>query len=76
MVEKKVGFSYGPIVDKTLEEQAKEQGYTLGKQADKFENCRQSLYTLRFGIDVPDGMFDKLCLRLHKRVIASMEPVS
>jgi len=63
-----VSFSYGCFADK-LENQALAQGLTLGKHAATFERCREALITLKFGIDTPDSIHDKLIKRLHDRVI-------
>lgn len=73
MSAQRIGLSYGVVAD-TLEKQVNELGFTLGRNGPKFEKCRKALHTLRFGIDVPDGEYDKLCRRLHKRVISSLEP--
>jgi hypothetical protein len=69
-----VGFSYGCLADK-LEKQARAQGYTLGKAAAEYERCREALITLRFGIDTPDSIHDKLIKRLHARVIKHLKTV-
>ena len=72
--QEQVGFSYGAIA-KTIEEQAIEQGYTLGKDADEIETCRVAITQLRFGIHTPDSIHGKLIERLHKKVIKSLKPI-
>ena len=74
MEQEQVGFSYGAI-SKTIEIQANEQGYTLGKGIDEIERCRQAITQLRFGIDTPDSIHKKLIERLHKKVIKSLKPI-
>jgi hypothetical protein len=64
----KVGFEYGALAE-PLEKQARNQGCTLGKDAKKYEQCQKAILTLRFGIDTPDTIHDKLTQRLHSRVI-------
>ena len=68
-----LGFSYGCLADK-LEDQALAQGLTLGKHAAKYERCREALIELRFGIDTPDSVHDRLIKRLHGRVIKHLKP--
>ena len=74
MEQEQVGFSYGAM-SKTIEEQAKEQGYTLGKDANNIEACKTAITQLRFGIDTPDNIHKKLIERLHKKVIKSLKPI-
>jgi len=68
MQKQRLGFGYGVLCD-TLEKQANEQGFTLGKYAEELEKCRQAATTLRFGVDLPDSMYDKILQRIHKRVV-------
>jgi hypothetical protein len=68
MQKQTVGFGYGVLCD-TLEAQANEQGFTLGKHADVLEGCRQAAITLRFGVDLPDSMYNKILQRIQKRVV-------
>ena len=69
-----VGFMYGAI-SKSIEEQAKEQGYTLGKDAYNIEACKTAITQLRFGIDTPDSIHKKLIERLHNKVIKTLKPI-
>ena len=67
-----VGFSYGCLAP-SIESQAIKQGYTLGKEEENLEKCRKAIITLRFGIDVPDSIHEKLTQRLHKHVVKSLK---
>lgn len=61
-----IGFSYG-IMASSLEEQAKEQGYTLGGEADTLEKIRHAINMCGFHVATPsqtDSMFKKL----HKKI--------
>jgi len=66
-----IGFSYGCLSD-PLEKQAKKQGFTLGEKAKKMEHLKDCVIKLRFGIDIPDGIYDKLLKKLNKTVIGSL----
>lgn len=68
----KVSFSYGAL-SRPLEQQANEQGFTLGKEIDNLEACKKAIIQLRFGIDTPDSMHQKLIERLHKSVVKSLK---
>ena len=72
MQKQTVGFGYGVLCD-TLEEQANQQGYTLGKKSDELEKCRQAAITLRFGVDLPDSIYDKILQRIQKRVVKAIK---
>jgi hypothetical protein len=67
-----VGFSYGALSD-SLETQANNQGFTLGKQKEVLEQCMDAIMRLRFGIDVPDSIHNKLIERLNKKVVKSLK---
>jgi len=68
MQKQMVSFGYGCLCD-TLEKQANEQGFTLGKHAEELERYRQAAITLRFGVDLPDSMYDKILKRIQKNVV-------
>ncbi len=68
-----VGFGYGALGE-NLEVQANEQGYTLGKNAEKYERCRASIVTLMFEDILTDSQVDKAFQRLNKKVIKSLKP--
>ena len=70
----KVGFRYG-VLWSSLEEQSKEQGFTLGEKAKELEDYRQAAITLRFGVDLPDSIYEKLLQRINKRVIKALKVV-
>lgn len=67
-----VGFSYGAL-SHNLEDQAKTQGYTLGKAGIELQRCVEAILVLRFGIDTPEAVHQKLLERLHKKVIKSLK---
>lgn len=71
-MSKTVGFGYGALC-KPLEEQANEQGYTLGNKAERFENIREAIHTLTFGDILTDSQIDKSFQKLNKQVIKNLK---
>lgn len=69
-----VGFHYGAL-SKPLEEQAKEQGYTLGKEAERLEHYKDAIITLIFGEILTDSQRDKAFQKLNKRVSKALKPL-
>jgi hypothetical protein len=72
MQKQTVSFDYGVLCD-ALEVQARQQGFTLGKNADELESCRQAAIALRFGVNLPDSIYDKILQRIQKRVVKAIK---
>ena len=68
-----VGFHYGIFFEGKLEEQAVSQGFTLGEKASRLEECLHGINAMRFVIDLPDSIYDKLIERLNKYVVKSLK---
>lgn len=71
-MDKAVEFRYGAFGG-AIEEQANEQGYTLGKEAEKLEKIRKSINMLGFHGYLPDGQVKKLFDKLHKQIMKSLQ---
>ena len=56
-----------------LEVQAKKQGYTLGKEYESVQACKNAIVTLNFGLDLPDSVHKNLLGRLRKIVDESLK---
>lgn len=69
-----IGFRYGVLCD-SLEKQANEQGFTLGKKADKFESHRNEIHSLLFGGIITDSMSSKCFEKLQKQVVKSLKRI-
>lgn len=69
-----LGFGYGAITN-PLEQQANEQGYTLGKKAERFEDCKKAIITLMFGEVLTDSQIDKAIQKLNKQVVKELKPI-
>lgn len=67
-----VGIAYG-VLQPPIEEQVNKQGCTLGKKAKFWEDNRTAINILRFAIDTPDSIHNKLVERLHKRVVKALK---
>jgi len=72
MAEKTVGFSYGVLMP-TLEEQANEQGFTLGDKAETFEKLRESISWLTFHNILTDSQINMAYKKLQKQVVKSLK---
>jgi len=68
-----VGFSYGVMGD-SLEEQANKQGYTLGKEAEKFEKIRESINMCMFHV-ATESQTSAMTKKLHNKVIKALNPI-
>lgn len=69
-----VGFSYGAVAD-PLEQQANEQGYTLGEKAEHFEKCKEAIVRLMFADILTDSQRDKAYQKLNKQVAKVLKPL-
>lgn len=71
---KVVEFRHG-FLSPSYEEQANEQGYTLGKEAERFQKLGEYVLKLRiFGI-ITDGETDKALQRLQKKFVKELKPL-
>lgn len=66
-------FGYGAL-SQTLEEQANNQGYTLGKKADKLEKLRQARLHLMFGGILTDSQLEQTAQKLQSQVVKALKP--
>lgn len=71
MNDNKVGFSYGVLFD-TLEEQANDQGYTLGDNAETFEKIREAINMCMFHV-ATDSQVSAMTKKLHNKVVKSLK---
>ena len=71
---KQVTFGYGILCD-PLEEQANQQGFTLGKIAYRLDIVRESINHLRIHDLLTYSEMEKIHQRLHKLVIESLQPM-
>lgn len=71
---KVIGFRHG-FLSPSYEEQANEQGYTLGDQAEKYQKLGKYVLELSiFGI-ITDGETDKALQRLQKKFVKELKPL-
>lgn len=68
-----IGFNYGVFAD-TLEKQAYEQGYTLGKDAEKFENIRKAINMCGFHV-ATESQVDAMFKKLQSKVVKSLKEI-
>lgn len=67
-----VGFYHG-ILPKSYEEQANEQGFTLGDKKDKFEEIRKSYNILHFCGYITDSQADKILRKIQKDLVKNLK---
>lgn len=68
-----VSCEYGVLGD-TLEEQARQQGYTLGDKADIYERVRKAINMCMFHV-ATDSQVQAMFGKLHKKVMKSIKPL-
>ncbi|WP_145413445.1 hypothetical protein [Paenibacillus xylanexedens] len=75
MNEEKVSvrFGYG-VLSPTLEEQAKEQGFTLGDKAEFLEELRKAKTMLMFHV-LTESQSKSITEKINKKVISSLKPL-
>lgn len=69
-MDKQIGFSYGAFAE-SLEEQANKQGYTLGKDAEKYEKIRNAINMCGFHV-ATESQIDSMLKKLQKKVVDSL----
>lgn len=68
----KVGFNYGAF-DKSLKEQANEQGFEL-QDYDKFEEIRKAINMCYFHV-ATDAQVRMMINKLHKQILNNLVPI-
>lgn len=71
---KVVEFRHG-FLSPSYEEQANNQGYTLGDQAEKFQKWGKYILELRIFSIITDGETDKALQRLQKKLVKELKPL-
>ena len=69
-MDEKVIFNYGCLGD-SLEEQANQQGYTLGKNADVCEKIRKSINMCGFHV-ATESQVNSMFKKLQSKVVKSL----
>lgn len=69
-----VEFVYGAVTD-SLENQAKDQGYTLGGRREILENMKYGLVLNHLHGTLTDSAYERALQKLHKQVIAALKPI-
>lgn len=69
-----IGFRWNPIFG-TIEKQANEQGFTLGKDAEKINDYQENLFCLHMDRILTDSQYDKILQKLHKHTVDLLEPL-
>jgi hypothetical protein len=72
MEQKSIGFNYGVMSD-PLEQQAREQGYSL-KNSELYEKLKDAINLLTFHLTT-DSQTDKMFQKLHKKVVKDLEEI-
>lgn len=72
---KSISFGYGALCD-TLEKQANDQGYTLGKDAEKFEKLKSARLSLLFANVLTEAEMEKTAKRINAKVIKALHPLT
>jgi hypothetical protein len=70
-MSKEIGFSYGVIED-SLEVQANTLGYTLGKDADKYEKIRNAINMCGFHV-ATESQVNLMFNKLQQKVVGSLK---
>lgn len=71
-MSKTVGFHHGALCD-PYEQQANEQGYTLGKEADLFGDIGYAYNMLYIHGYLTDSQADSVCKKIQKNLIRSLK---
>jgi len=67
-----IGFSYAVFPSNSLEEQANEQGYTLGEDADTFEKIRKAINMCMFHVTT-ESQVTAMTKKLHNKVVKKLK---
>lgn len=71
---KEIGFAHGIFAD-SYETQANEQGYTLGKKAELFDDVAYSYNMLRLHGYLTDSQADSVVQKIQKKLVANLKPL-
>ncbi len=75
MSEKRyIGFHHGALCP-SYEEQANEQGFTLGDKAKLFDKIAYSYNLLWIHGFLTDNQADNVCKKIQKKLVASVKPI-
>lgn len=74
MGKKTVGFRHGALAPR-YEEQANEQGFTLGEQAELFDDIAHAYNTLRLEGYLTDKQEDAICKKIQKNLVKNLTPL-
>lgn len=68
--KKEIGISYGMLAD-NIDKQLIQQGFEFdAKKVNGFQEQLDAIHTLRLGVcQLPDSMYHRLNLKLHKAVV-------
>lgn len=69
-----IGFSHGALSD-TYEKQANEQGFTLGKKAEFFDEIAFAYNLLRIHGYLTDSQADMVCKKIQKNLVKNLQPI-
>ena len=72
---KEIGFYHGALAD-SYEQQANEQGYTLGDKAELFDMIAESYNMLRIHGYLTDKQADSVCQKIQKNLVKSIKPLA
>lgn len=67
-----VGFRHGALAD-SYEEQARQQGFTLGDKADTFDKIAFAYNMLRIHGYLTDSQADSVCKKIQKNLVKSLK---
>lgn len=68
-----VGFHHGALAD-SYEEQAREQGYTLGDKAELMDELGFGLTINYIHRVLTDSQYNKALQKLNKKIVGSLKP--
>ena len=68
-----VQFRYG-VANKSFEQQANEQGYTLGNRADYLQYLGNALAILRMNEILTQSQYNSAIKKLHAQLVAEVRP--
>lgn len=69
-----IELRYGALFN-SIEEQLNEQGFTLGKDSEKIEEIRHSIFVLMFNHIATSAQCDSMFKKLHNTVMAKIKPL-
>ena len=72
-MSKLVTFYHGALSDQ-YEEQAREQGYTLGDKAELLQKLGFGLVLCHIHGILTDSQYDKALQKLNKKIVGSLKP--